>query len=164
MSGPRRLPLWLALAVLALLHFYVRPRFFNGPWAPDFLLVGLLLYARRRPAGPAAIAGFLVGLMLDVLAPTRFGAGMLAHTLVGYLGSRGRTLFYAETPLEVARLFFVGTTIRNLVLLAASWGSGSAVPLTSLGVRVLLQGATTAIAGTVVLLAMRRWGGGRDEA
>lgn len=163
MNRGGRLPLWVFLAILAWLHFYVRPRFLGVSWAPDFLLIALLVHARRQPPGPAAVAGFFVGLLSDVLSPTRFGAAMLAHTVVAYLGSRGRTLFYAETALEVGRLFFVGTMLRNVVLLAAAWGTGTGVTLPALGGTILLQSATTAVAGTLVMLAIRRWSEGRGE-
>lgn len=163
MNRGGRIPLWVFFAVLAWLQFYVRPRFVGVPWAPDFLLIALLVHARRQPPGPAAIAGFMVGLLVDVLAPTRFGAAMLAHTTVAYLGSRGRTLFYADTVLEIGRLFFVGTMLRNVILLAAAWGIGSGVTLPALGGTVLLQSATTAVAGTLVMLAIRRWGDRQGE-
>lgn len=163
MSRGGRLPLWAFLPVLGWLHFYASPRYLGVPWAPDFLLITLLVYARRQPPGPAAVAGLAVGLLVDVLAPTRFGAAMLAHTMVAYLGSRGRTLFYADTVLEIGRLFFVGTMLRDVILLAAAWGMGSGITLPELAGAVLLQSATTGVAGTLVMLAIRRWGDRQGE-
>ena len=80
--SPRRgaWPLWLVLAVLILLHFYLRPRLYAGRGAPDFLLLALLILAFRSRPGVAAVAGFLVGLVEDVLTPARFGRKMRLST------------------------------------------------------------------------------------
>ena len=70
-----RVQLLLVLLVLLVLQFYVRPRSWNARISPDFLLIGLMLYAMRSGPGAAAVAGFLVGLIEDTLTPARFGAG-----------------------------------------------------------------------------------------
>ena len=64
--------------------------------------------------------GFIVGLLEDALTPASFGAGMLSHTLVGYLSSWAKAVFFAENVLVNGGLFFVGTWLRNLILILAS--------------------------------------------
>lgn len=148
-------PLWLVLVLLAALHFYLRPRLYAGRGAPDFLLVGLLIYAFRRPPGQAAIAGLIVGLIQDTLVPSRVGAGMLAHTIVAYAASYGRAVFFADNLLVNAGLFFAGTWLRNLILLLAVGGLGAGAFLAGVTVWSLLQATTTALAGTLVVLVIR---------
>src|SRR5207247_838442 len=100
--SPRRpgpLYFYLGFGLLAALHFYVRPRLWDGRAAPDFLLLALLLVAIRARPGIAALAGFVVGLVTDVLTPASFGAAALAHTVVGYLASWGRAVFFADNLL-----------------------------------------------------------------
>jgi rod shape-determining protein MreD len=135
-------PLWLVLGLLVLLHFYLRPRFFAGRGAPDFLLLALLIFSIRSRPGTAAVAGLLVGLVNDTLSPAHFGAGMLSHTLVGYLAAWGRAVFFA------------GTWLRNLVILLASGLSVGAL-MASLTLWSTLQAATSAAAGVVVVLVIR---------
>ena len=47
-----RIQLAVVLLLLVTLHFYVRPRLWGPRVSPDFLLVGLMLFAMR--SGPGA--------------------------------------------------------------------------------------------------------------
>ena len=84
-----RVQLLLVMLLLVVLQFYVRPRLWDARISPDFLLIALMLFAMRSSPGLAALAGFAVGLIADTLTPARFGAGALAHTLVGISGIVG---------------------------------------------------------------------------
>ena len=109
-----RLQLALVLALLVLLHFYVRPRLWSSRLSPDFLLIALMLFSMRSSPGVAAVAGFIVGLVADSLTPARFGAAALAHTIVGYLASWGRSLFFADNLLVNAGFVAAGLWLRDL--------------------------------------------------
>ena len=148
--------LYLGFALLAGLHFYVRPRLWDSRAAPDFLVLALMLVAIRTRPGMAALAGFVVGLVSDVLTPASFGAGALAHTVVGYLAAWGRAVFFPDNLLVNAGLFAGGVMLRNALMLLAS-----ATPAGQLSSGLLvwspLQALTTAVAGTIVLLLLRNW-------
>lgn len=146
--------MWLVLVVLVLLHFYVRPRLYSGPGTPDFLLIALVIFSLRSRPGPAALAGFLTGFATDVLVPVRIGAGALAHTLVGYGASWGRSVFFPDNLLVNGGMFGLGVLLRNAVLLLTT-GSGPAGLLQALAPGSLLQAATTAVAGTLLTLMIR---------
>jgi rod shape-determining protein MreD len=154
--SPRRgaWPLWLVLVVLILLHFYLRPRLYAGRGAPDFLLLALLILAFRSRPGGAAVAGFLMGLVEDVLTPARFGAGMLANTVVAYVAAWGRAVFFADNLLVNFGLFALGTWLRNLLVYLVS-GVGVGAFLASVTLWGTLQALSTALAGTLVILAIR---------
>ena len=109
----------IVLLLLMGLHFYVRPRFGGSQFTPDFLAIGVLLFALRARPGEAALAGLAAGLIADSLTPARFGAGMLAHTVVGYLAAWGRAVFFADNILVTAGFFAVGTWLRNLLVILA---------------------------------------------
>ena len=81
----RRYRLAAILLLLATSQFALRPWLGGKRWAPDFLLIALLIYSIRSSPGRASIAGFLVGLFADALNPVAFGAAALAHTVVGIL-------------------------------------------------------------------------------
>jgi rod shape-determining protein MreD len=148
--------LLLGFALLAALHFYVRPRLWDSRAAPDFLLLALMLVAIRARPGIAALAGFIVGVVSDVLTPASFGAGALAHTVVGYLASWGRQVFFPDNLLVNAGLFAGGVMLRNALMLVTS---GTPAGQLSAGLLVWspLQAITTAVAGTVILLLFRNW-------
>jgi rod shape-determining protein MreD len=148
---------WLVIGVLLLLQFAVRSRLGDDRVAPDFLLLALLLYTIRSRPGPSAAAGFLVGLIGDALTPASFGAGALAHTIVGYLSSWAKAVFFAENLLVNGGLFFAGTWLRNVILVVAS-GKFSGQQLTwEVFVWSPLEGLTTAAAGIVILIVFRQW-------
>jgi rod shape-determining protein MreD len=151
-----RLQLLLVLGVLVLLHFYVRPRLWGARVSPDFLLIAVMLFAMRSGPGAAAVFGFAIGLIGDALTPARFGAGALAHTVVGFLASWGRSLFFADNLLVNAGFVAAGLWLRDLVLLLAS-GTDRGLLLVELTLYAPLQALTTALAALIVLAAFREW-------
>jgi rod shape-determining protein MreD len=151
-----RLQLAVVLLLMVVLHFYVRPRLWGPRLTPDFMFVALMLFAMRSGPGASALAGFLVGVTTDALSPAKFGAGALAHTLVGYLTSWARAVFFADNPLINAAFVAVGLWMRDLLVLIAS-GSGDSSFLAELAVYSPLQALTSALFALVVLLAFREW-------
>lgn len=154
-NGASRLP--GVLLLLVVLHFTLRPWLGEPRSAPDLLLLALLVYAIRARPGAAAIAGFIVGLLSDALTPVAFGAGALAHTVVGYLAAWGKAIFFAENLAVNAGFFFAGTWVRDLLVLVG----GGHVQGTTLVWQLLLwsplKAATTALVGVIVLVIFRRW-------
>ena len=155
-SRGNRIGFAILMLGLLVLEFYARPRIWDSRTSPDFLMIALLIIAMGSRPGTGAIAGFLVGVVTDSLTPARVGAGMLAHTVVGYLASWGRAVFFAENILVHAGMFFGGVWLRNLIVLMAS-----GTPRGSLAHEALivapLQGASTAVAGVIVLYIVREW-------
>ncbi len=147
----------LGFVLLVALHFYVRPRIWDGRAAPDFLILGLILFATRARPGVAAVAGFCVGMVSDVLTPAHFGAGALAHTMVGYLAAWGRAVFFPHNLMVNAGLFAGAVVIRNLVMLIASGASLGVLASREFLLWTPLQALTTALAGIVVLILFRNW-------
>src|SRR2546422_779827 len=139
------------LAALVVLQFSVRGRLGGDRVAPDFLLLALLIYTIRARPGPSAAAGFLVGLLRDALTPASFGAGALAHTLVGYLSSWSKAVFFAENLFVNGCLFFAGTWCRNLAVALASGKLKGGLLGWELLVWSPIQSLTTAVAGVLVL-------------
>lgn len=155
--GRGRLRLAMVLLLLVLLHSGLRPLLGDGRAAPDFLLLALLVYSIGARPGNAAIAGFLVGLLADSLSPDVFGAGIFAHTVIGYLAAWGKAVFFAENLWVNAALFFAGVWLRDaLVWLVARHAQGNAV-LWELGYWSPLLALTTSITGVVILLVFRNW-------
>ncbi|NOT08774.1 MAG: rod shape-determining protein MreD [Gemmatimonadales bacterium] len=148
--------LYLGFAVLLALHFYLRPRIFDGRAAPDFLLLALMLIAVRTKPGLAALAGFVVGVVNDVLVPAHFGVAALAHTIVAYVASWGRLVFFPDNVLVTAGLCAAGVWLRNAIVLLAS-GTPAGQLSNGLLVWAPLQALTTAAAGMVLLLVLRDW-------
>ncbi|HYF39898.1 MAG TPA: rod shape-determining protein MreD [Gemmatimonadales bacterium] len=151
-----RAQLTLVMLVLLVLQFYLRPRFGNARLSPDFLLIALMLFAMRSGPGAGALAGFLVGMIEDALTPARFGAGLLAHTLVGYFAAWSRAVFFADNMLVNAGFVAVGLWFRDLVVLMTS-GTQGAQLLTELTVYSPLQALTTAAFALLVLVTFRSW-------
>lgn len=146
----------LVLLILLLLEFYLRPSLIEGRGMPDLLLLALLLLCLRLSPGMAAMAGLTVGFVIDVLTPSRFGAAMLAHVILGWGAAWGRGVFFADNIAVNAGLFFVGTWVRNILVLFLSGTTMSALGAEAL-VWSPLQGITTAAVGIVVVMMFRDW-------
>jgi rod shape-determining protein MreD len=116
----------------------------------------LMLFAMRSGAGAGAFAGFLIGLIEDTLTPARFGAGALAHTLVGYFAAWGRAVFFADNMLVNAGFVAVGLWFRDLIVLVTS-GTEHRQLLTELTIYSPLQALTTAGFALLVLITFRSW-------
>jgi rod shape-determining protein MreD len=144
------------MALLVLLHFYVRPRFWSTRAGPDFLFIALMFYAMRSGPGAGAVAGFLTGFVEDALLPARFGAGALAHTVIGYLAAWGRAVFFADNVVVNAAFVAVGVWLRDFIVLLAS-GVGEQGVLYELTVRSPLQALASGLAAALVLVAFRQW-------
>ena len=147
----------IIMTLLVLLQFTVRSHLGGDRVAPDFLLLALLIYTIRAEPGKSAAAGFLLGLVRDALTPASFGAGALAHTLVGFASSWAKAVFFAEHVFVKGCLFFAGTWLRNfLVLLVSGRLQGSQVAWELL-VWSPLQSLTTALVGIAMLWFLRDW-------
>jgi len=149
-----RVQLLLVMLLLVVLQFYLRPRLWDARISPDFLLIALMLFAMRSSPGVAALAGFAVGVIADTLTPARFGAGALAHTLVGYLASWGRAVFFADNMLVNAGFVAAGLWLRDFIVLMAS-GTNHRQMLIELTLYSPLQALTTAGFAIIVLITFR---------
>ena len=147
----------LVLLGLVALQFSVRSRLGYEKIAPDFLLLAMMIYTIRAQRGKGAVAGLIVGLMRDALSPASFGAGALAHTLVGYLSAWGKAVFFAENLFVNGCLFFAGTWLRNLVVSLASGTLQGGQLGWELLVWSPLQSLTTAAVGVLTVWMFQRW-------
>jgi rod shape-determining protein MreD len=151
-----RIQLVLVMALLVVLHFYLRPRLWSARVSPDFLLIALVFFAMRAGPGAGALAGFAVGVVNDALTPAAFGAGALAHTVVGYLAAWGRAVFFADNLLVNAAFVAVAVWVRDFLLLLAS-GTSRGQLLTELTLYSPLQALSTGVVALLVLAAFRQW-------
>jgi len=147
--------------VLAVLHFWLRPRLGDPRFAPDLLLLALLVLAMRVRPAVGALAGFLVGLAVDAVAPTAFGAGALAGTVVGFLAGWVRTLFMADNVLVSALLVFAAVWLRDLIQVVASNQLSGRALLWQLLALSPASALSTAVAGLLVFVLTGRWSRGR---
>jgi rod shape-determining protein MreD len=155
-SRASRIQLVLVMALLVVLHFYLRPRLGNARVSPDFLLIALVFFSMRAGPGAGSVMGFAVGLVNDALTPAAFGAGALAHTVVGYIAAWGRAVFFADNLLVNAAFVAVALWLRDLILLLAS-GTSQGQLLVELTLNSPLQALSTAGFALLVLVAFREW-------
>ena len=152
-----RLRLAAVLLLLLAAHVWLRPWLFPGRFAPDFVLVALLFFAIRSRPGAGAVAGFLVGLLTDAVAPTTFGAAAFSLTIVGYAAGWLKAVVFADNLLVNAVFVFVASWARDVLELAASNALRSGALGTQLLVLSPLSALSTSAAALVVLLLFRGW-------
>lgn len=144
----------VTFVVLVLLHYTLRPLL--GWRAPiDFLLLAVLTASVRvRPAG-AAVLGLLVGAIADSLNPSALGAGALGMTIVGYLASWLKAVFFADSIPLNALFFFAGKWLFDIIYFVAEHQLRGVELAQQLVMWSPLSAAATAIAGVIVLVIMR---------
>jgi rod shape-determining protein MreD len=147
---------WFAFVFLLLvgLQYTLRPVL---AWrAPiDFLVIALLLVAVRARPGVAAMVGFALGLLADSLTPGAFGAGALAMTVVGFGASWLKAAFFADNLALNGIFVFLGKWVFDLIFLSAERRLQGVDFLVQAVLWSPLSAAVTAVAGLIVLLAVR---------
>lgn len=105
-------------AVLAVLHFLLRPYLVEVWWGPDLLVASVLVAALHLRAGRAALAGFALGLLEGAMALEGLGVLAAGYASLAYAGARTWDLFYADARLYLPAYLVLGAW---LLLLVNAW-------------------------------------------
>lgn len=144
----------VTFVILVLLHYTLRPLL--GWRAPmDFLLLALLLASIRVRPAAAALIGLAMGLVADSLTPESLGAAAIAMTIVGYLASWLRAVFFADNLALNAFFFFLGKWAFDIIYFVVEQRLGGIELIQQLLLWSPLSAAATAVAGILLLLMMR---------
>ncbi|HUQ19018.1 MAG TPA: rod shape-determining protein MreD [Gemmatimonadaceae bacterium] len=144
----------ITFLILVLLHYTLRPLL--GWRAPmDFLVLALLLASIRVRPAVAALIGLAMGLVADSLTPDSLGAAAIAMTIVGYLASWLKAVFFADNLALNAFFFFLGKWIFDLIYFLVEQRLGGIELVQQLVLWSPLSAAATAAAGIVLILIMR---------
>jgi len=144
----------VTFVILVLLHYTLRPLL--GWRAPmDFLLLALLLASIRVRPAVAALIGLAMGLVADSLTPESLGAGAIAMTVVGYIASWLKAVFFADNLALNAFFFFLGKWTFDVIYFVVEQRVGGIELAQQLLLWSPLSAAATAIAGVLLLLIMR---------
>ncbi len=140
--------------ILVVLHYTLRPLL--GWRAPmDFLVLALLLSAIRVRPAVGALIGLALGLVSDSLTPDALGAGALAMTVVGYLASWLKAVFFADNLALNAFFFFLGKWVFDVIYFVAEHRLGGIELVQQLLLWSPLSAAATAVAGVLLLFLLR---------
>jgi rod shape-determining protein MreD len=140
--------------ILVLLHYTLRPLL--GWRAPmDFLVLALLLASIRVRPAVGALIGLALGIVSDSLTPDALGAGAVAMTIVGYLASWLKAVFFADNIALNAFFFFLGKWVFDLIYFIVEHKLGGIELVQQLLLWSPLSAAATAVAGVLLLFVMR---------
>jgi rod shape-determining protein MreD len=140
--------------LLVLLHYTLRPLL--GWRAPiDFLIIAVLLVAVRMRPGLAAVLGFGIGLASDAITPAAFGSGALGLSLVSFLASWLKAVFFADNIALSAMFFFVGKWTFDTVYLVSERRLQGPELVMQLLLWSPLAATVTALSGVLLLLLLR---------
>jgi rod shape-determining protein MreD len=141
-------------AILVVLHYTLRPLL--GWRAPmDFLVLALLLSAIRVRPAVGALIGLALGIVSDSLTPDALGAGAIAMTIVGYLASWLKAVFFADNIALNAFFFFLGKWVFDLIYFTVEHRIGGIEFVQQVLLWSPLSAAATAVAGVLLLFVMR---------
>jgi rod shape-determining protein MreD len=140
--------------ILVLLHYTLRPLL--GWRAPmDFMILALLLASIRVRPAVGALIGLALGIVSDSLTPDSLGAGAVAMTVVGYLASWLKAVFFADNIALNAFFFFLGKWVFDLIYFIVEHRLGGIELVQQLLLWSPLSAAATAVAGVLLLFVMR---------
>jgi rod shape-determining protein MreD len=144
----------LTFAILVALHYTLRPLL---GWRAeiDFMLLALLVVSVRLRPGVAALLGFVIGLIADSLNPGTLGASALAMSVVAYVASWLKAVFFADNITLNAFFFFVGKWLFDIIFVAAEHRLGGVAVIQQLLLWSPLSACATAIGGVLLLLTLR---------
>ena len=151
----KRWPFVLFIALLIVLHLFLRVGLAIGFWAPDLLTIALLLAARRTQAGWAAGIGLAIGLIRDSVNLTTFGSDMVVMTILGYLGSRTRDYFVGDSMFFLAIYLFLGKWLHDAMYFVVGRAIGTQDAVSTLLIEAPIAAAYSAFAGLVAYSAYR---------
>jgi rod shape-determining protein MreD len=141
-------------AILVVLHYTLRPLL--GWRAPmDFLILALLLASIRVRPAVGALIGLALGIVSDSLTPDALGAGAIAMTVVGYLASWLKAVFFADNIALNAFFFFLGKWVFDVIYFIVEHRLAGIELVQQLLLWSPLSAAATAIAGVLLLFVMR---------
>jgi rod shape-determining protein MreD len=148
----------LGLAVLCIslvvMHYAVRP-LLGTRATVDFLAAGVLLAAVRTRPGAAAIVGCAAGLVADAMAPSSFGAAMLAFTVVGGAASWLKATFFGENITLDAMFVLGGKLAFDAIFMLTERRLSTGDAMMHLVTWSALSALLTAVAGVVALVVFR---------
>ena len=154
MISVRSASVTVVTVALIALHFTLRP-LLDWRAGVDFLLIALLVLSVRTRPGTAAVAGFVMGLVADAMAPEALGAGALSLTVVGFTASRLKAAFFADNVGVNAVFVFLGKCAADVVFVLAEQRLGGGALLAQLLLWTPLAAVFTALVGLVVLALVR---------
>ena len=119
---------WLLVLVLVL-AFYLDTMFFNFinlyGIRPDVTIAVIVSLGVLAGSGPAAAAGFIVGLLADILFNKMVGLSALTYMLSGFAGGIFYRKFYADNLIIPTVTCLVCFFIKEHVFLFASLFAGA---------------------------------------
>lgn len=143
------------IAILVVLYFLLRVGLGLGAFAPDLLVVALLLAARRMRAGWAAGLGFALGVLDGAAHPLTMGAAALPLAVLGYLGARSREALAGDSPVLLALYLFAGKWLYDVFVYVLLMRSNMEGPVSLLVLASPLAAVYAAAAGLAAAAAYR---------
>jgi rod shape-determining protein MreD len=148
---------WVFIVVVVIAHLVLHVAIGLGATAPDLMTVAVLLSARRLSAAVGAGVGLIMGVLIDALSLTTFGASALIYSVIGLLGARSRDLFEGDSLIFVAGYIFIGKWLRDAAYLALTHSEHTepwSALLTSAPIAALYAALAAVVALTLYRAAM----------
>jgi rod shape-determining protein MreD len=108
------IPTAVAIVIAAVLQAALAPHMAILGVTPNFLLLVVVTLAMVEGSTPGAVAGFVAGLLFDLLGSGPIGPGALVLTGVGYLAGTLANNMFAESWLMPVSVVFVASLLAEL--------------------------------------------------
>ncbi|NIW78920.1 MAG: rod shape-determining protein MreD [Calditrichae bacterium] len=124
-------------------------------WSPDLILIVLVMFALQFGQSVGTTAGFLIGVLGDLISGGLLGLGALSKTITGFIaGGIGR--FFQERSQFIFTLFIAGFT-HDLIFYYINTLGGEISWLVILFKQIIPNLFYTALVGTSIYFIIGNW-------
>ena len=117
----RWLPFYILAYLFVAVQFALGGALRWGAWTPNIVLLFLLFIGMHAPVEQALMAGFMLGLMHDVIASHGIGTYALSYAIIGAIAVQLRAVMYSDHLVtHVAMPLLLGTGLL-VYLLVRQW-------------------------------------------
>ena len=148
------IPTAVAIAIAAILQAALAPHMAILGVTPNFLLLVVVTLAMVEGSTPGAVAGFVAGLVFDLLGSGPIGPGALVFTGVGYFAGTLANNIFARSWLMPVSVVFVASLLAELVYGGLLAIIGVETQFLGIVFRIVLPGA---IYNTVLAVLVYPW-------
>jgi rod shape-determining protein MreD len=146
-------------AVVFLIAFVLQvsvvPYFEIVHWKPDLVLIVLVMFAIRHGRKHASTAGFLTGVLSDIISGGLLGLGALSRTITGYAAG-WLALFFQEKGQFIFTLFLSGVIQDGIYFYINTLGR-QVLWRVIIFVHIIPNLFYTAMVGSVIYYFLSRW-------
>ncbi len=133
--------LFLAISIAFLTQTTIIPYFEIGGVQPDLVLIVITIYAFIEGPVWGSLAGFMGGLLQDLVTIRNMGLGSLSKTIVGYFAGLAKKNVVSENVFLPMVVVFLTSLVAQIIYISFSFLVGDTIALREVFFRLIVPSA-----------------------